>query len=291
MSCNPVVLYLYPHYPDAVALRWEMIDSKLPGTFKVWVERSGSPEGEFERLNELPVLNSKEWVHQGQTTEILAKQRFPLYRIVLEYPDGKTFTSNVAGLSGPLPRQDYLIARELNRKWSVRLKQVGIPIIVFKRKHWGEKCDKCIDPATGSKTIDFCEDCYNTKFMGGYYDPIETIGEVVVNAHHTSLDPQGLGARQEYDCQMSIMSHPILTRDDIIVEKLTNIRWITWEMQPLEWKRIPVVQQVRLKQAPPSSVVHRLEYDLTNMSFYADGTYVQPNIGYTEAPWRKRSEG
>ncbi len=284
MTCSPISLSLYPHYPDAVGMHWEMIDGKLPGDFKVWVERSGSPDGEFERLNYLPILNSNEWVHQNQSLEILSKDRYPLYRVVVEYPNGKTYTSEVANLYGILSKADYLIAKELNRKESVRLKQIGIPLIILKRKHWGNKCEECIDVASGVKIKDFCDICYNTKFIGGYYSPIETTGEITVNAHHTDLDNQGLGVTEEYNCRMRIMNYPLINRDDVIIEKLTNIRWTTWEQQPIEWKRVPVVQQVVLRRVPPSSIVYRLEYSLEHMT--VNGLPV--DIAYIKEPWKKR---
>lgn len=284
---HKIQVYLYPHYPDAVSVSWFFIDQDLPGDFKVWVENCGSPEGPFVSLHELPIINKFEWIHQNRTTELLSKQKFLYYRIKLEHQNGKIWYSEPANLFGALKKKDWLIAKEINRKECVRLQKVGVPLAIFKKRHWGVECTYCRDKATEMRTKEWCLKCFGTGILGGFYPPIDTYGEIVPQGRVSDIDEQGFGGKDEHRAQIRLMNYPIINRDDVVVEKETNIRWNTWYRNFVEWRRVPVIQQAELSEIPPSSIRYRLSYDLTDISSNVIETV--PKYGYNTSPWRKRN--
>jgi len=284
---SAVHLNSYPYYPDAICITWEIVDSPAYPDAEIWVERSGSPEGPWERRHTLPLVNVGSWVDQDQQYAAITKQMLVYYRVVAKLSAARTITSGAISLFGPLNKDDWMIARKLNEKEHLRFKKIGVPLLVIKRKYWGTPCS-CRDQASSLKTKDFCEECYGTGLTGGFYDPIPTCGEIVENARTTDLNEQGLGVVEEHSASLRLSSYPIIVRDDLVIEENTNIRWNVWEHQYIEWRRVPVAQTAVLKKIPPSSIRYRVEYTRNT-----DGTYhldaAPPKITQNGEPWRKRT--
>ncbi len=251
----PIILKIYPNFPDTIIFRWSLIDEYLPGDYKYWFYKGSSPEGPFTQINTLPVLNINEWAYQDQ--QILTKERLYYYKLKVEYPNNRVLESEGVTLLNNLGEKDCHLVLEMIRKENLRLEKVGVPLLIYKKIHYGTPCD-CKDNTTGLLLQDYCLECYGTRYKGGFNTPIETIGEVSVASRTTDIAQQGMGMTDTIEAQLRISGYPLINRDDLVIEKNTNIRWNIWERQLIEWKRVPVAQQCRIERIPNSNIRYKV---------------------------------
>jgi hypothetical protein len=140
----------------------------------------------------------------------------------------------VSGLISPYESRftdDYYIttvydkyAREIARRRNlVFTKHSGQPFFLLKRRAYGTYCTDCYDVVLQRTTKSKCTTCYDTGFVGGYFGPIDMVGQLMerpVREIH-----QMFGAWEDQDSALYCEALPSINPKDIIVDRLSR-RWI-----------------------------------------------------------------
>jgi hypothetical protein len=63
------------------------------------------------------------------------------------------------------------------REWVFLRKFAGVPSLIYKRRVSGKRCPVCWDYKYQKMMTDHCDNCYNTSFEGGYYNPVYTLAQ------------------------------------------------------------------------------------------------------------------
>ena len=249
---------VYPAFSREILVEWELEDEAQvdPGPYFFTVERSASPEGPWDCLTPKPLVDAMHFV--DKLTPLLSKENFLFYRVTATLPSGKTIVSPAKDLFRNLERPQWLVWREITRKEILRLKKfVGIRAAVLKKKRFGEPCEECTDPVTGTVTDSQCRECFGTRYQGGFYPPIEAWIE-----SSPVPDAKGLGGHgwmtEDYVGQLRMVSYPLVSREDIVVELESNRRFRVLQIDPIELRTVPVVQLVSARMISRSDVEYRI---------------------------------
>jgi hypothetical protein len=167
----------------------------------------------------------------------------------LVYPYGSTFTS------------DYYInvvhdkyAREIERRRNlVFTKHSGQPFFLLKRRAYGTFCPTCYDSTLQRTTQSKCLTCYDTGFTGGYFGPIDVIGQLMerpVREIH-----QMFGAWQDQDSALYCEALPPINPKDILVDRLSR-RWIALNVGSYSKGTHSIGQIVQLRQIEKEDIAH-----------------------------------
>lgn len=245
------IVTITPDGTQAYNLQWNVVPSSAgAGPFNFSVLRSGSPNGPFTVT--ASGLGNVYTYHD--TTPLLVGNDKVVYYQIISGP----FSSRVVSSLMTLPRAKFLIWRKIINDEKVMLaKGNGIPIVVFKRRHWGVRCTKCYDAKTSRILVKNCLDCFGTAFEGGYFAPLPTLGKLAPSSPGTDFTTDTSVPEVE-TANMFLHPYPLVRRGDLIVEPATNIRWEVVSEQPTELLRNPVHQDINISRIPPQDIVYKL---------------------------------
>lgn len=125
------------------------------------------------------------------------------------------------------PRQlDFLpdsVGLELIRKKNVYLRtQTGMPVLLYVRKTFGQRCPNCWDEMKQRCSKAHCEVCYNTGFLGGYWKPVE----MYINEMTPKQEPASVqGQSSSINIQIETSNFPDISSSDLIVYPQTGKRF------------------------------------------------------------------
>lgn len=264
-------------YPSAVFLQWN-VDSDETGTFIVDIERAGSPNGPWEAvvvglsnaynyvdddfgLPPAPVTNP----NGGEPLNLFSLSRDVYYRVTVTPPSGSAnaFATAPTPVEPGLDTRTRLLKRKLLRDLAVGFKRLnGIPLVVLKRKRWGERCTTCYDPVLGEATREHCKACFGTSFLGGYWAPVLIRGRREAAAVQTNLVAHGEEDTKYAD--FLTLDYPHLEYKDIIVDLNRNERFEVLRMTPTELKTVIVHQKLSCSLLSHSSVEYSVLVDPTS---------------------------
>jgi hypothetical protein len=273
MALGIHITKITPLYPRKVFFQWDLDNPTENGTYNFRIERSGAPNGPWT-LIEPNLANTFNYVDDftkpaeqadDGRLNLLSLQRQIYYRVTATPPSGcdNEATSVPHALHNELPLIQAGLRRKLQyestimwRRWN------GTKLALLKRRNWGERCKECYDPTTRSALKEFCDTCYGTTFVGGYWDPIVVYGRVHpphnVTAQTTQRDKQ-----ESSNHHVTILDFPIMEDDDIVVELDTNQRHIVRRQSQTELKRHPVHQQLTTSLLARSCVEYQIPVDTT----------------------------
>lgn len=137
----------------------------------------------------------------------------PFYRVRMA-AGGRTFYSPVRGVYSSLPRDDYLIAREIMRKELLQMRKMsGVPVKLWKRVRTGTPCTVCTDPVTGEQLRANCPVCKGTRKVESYTGPYDVWASFSPRQQFKKLDNSttelyGTTDQQVYELRM--LGHPFV---------------------------------------------------------------------------------
>jgi hypothetical protein len=245
------IVTITPDGGMAYNLQWTVVASAAgAGPFNFTVLRSGSPTGSFETVAS---SLGDVYTYRDTTPLLVGNDKVVYYQIV-----SGAFSSRVVSSMMALPRQKFLIWRKIINDEKVMLsKGNGIPVAIFKRKHWGPRCTTCIDPKTLRILVKNCLSCFGTTFEGGYFSPVPTLAKIAPSAPGTDFTTDTSVPEVEA-ANMFLHPFPLVRRGDIVVEPATNIRWEIVSEQPTEILRNPVHQDINISRLPPADLIYHL---------------------------------
>lgn len=214
---------VYQLAPRCLTLKWNIENIPSGYTEYLTVHRSESPEGPWEPIK--TDLTGREYFHDHDAN-IYNPMLAIYYKLTGLVSDGEDppdiQTIKESDVEHLRIRPDAK-AREIIRRNNLLLEQyVGTPAYFLIRRTWGPRCTMCYDPELDKVTTSDCPQCFNTKFSGGFYEPIlsyvanEAIGKSLKDVGIMKLAP---GARPFWTTNF-----PELKRGDVMVD-CQNVRW------------------------------------------------------------------
>lgn len=130
-------------------------------------------------------------------------------------------------------------------------------IILLKRKRTGELCD-CYDDVRGSRKSDKCTDCFGTGYKGGFYPPMR-MKACYLNTEsiQENMDIKGTfeanGPRQLWT-----LNYPTIQENDIIIDTLTNEKFMVSSWQPSVKNGFMIRQMIQMNGIPTASIYQKI---------------------------------
>lgn len=262
-------------YPSAVFIQWD-IHADEAGPLFIDLARSQSPEGPWEavatglrnaynfvddRFN-LPPSDPRNNGREGVNLFSLARNIY--YQITVTPPSGSAnaFKSHPEPVEPGLDTRTRLLKRKILHDQAVGYRRLnGIPLIVLKRRRWGDRCPDCYDPVNKEATLEHCPSCYGTSFQGGYWAPVLIRGRREAAAVESNITSHG-----DSDVKMNdfnVLDYPLIEYKDIVVDLMRNERYQVQRVHHTELKSVTVHQKVTGSLLGHNSVEYTLLVDPT----------------------------
>jgi hypothetical protein len=115
-------------------------------------------------------------------------------------------------------------AREIARRRDIVFsKHSSQPFFLLKRKSSGSYCSDCYDATLQRSTFSKCLTCYDTGITGGFFGPIDLIGQLMERPVQSRLTL--FGDWTDGDSVLYCPALPPLNPKDVIIDRLSR-RWI-----------------------------------------------------------------
>lgn len=264
-------------FPTAVFIQWN-VESDESGAFFVDIARAEGPNGPWESIASglrdaynfvdnqfnLPPAEPRSPGREGVNLFSLARVIY--YQLTVTPPSGSAsaFMSTPTPVEPGLDRRTRLFKRKILHDQAVGYRRLnGIPLIVLKRKRWGDRCPQCYDPVTKESTLEHCLVCYGTTFVGGYWAPTLIRGRREAAAVETHMTSHGDSDTKMDD--FNILDYPHVEFKDIIVDLVRNERYQVQRTHQTELKSVTVHQKITTSHLAHNSVEYQLTVDPTNI--------------------------
>lgn len=262
-------------FPTAVFIQWD-IQSDESGAFFVDVARAEGPNGPWEsiatalrnaynfvdnRFN-LPPAPTHSFGREPVSMFSLARNIY--YQITVTPPSGiaNAFISEPTPVEPGLDKRTRLLKRKILHDQAVGYKRLnGIPLVVLKRRRWGDRCTVCYDPVLKESTQEHCPTCYGTAFIGGYWAPTVIRGRREAAAVETQVTAHGDSDVKLDD--FNVLDYPLIEYKDIIVDLVRNDRYQVQRVHRTELKSVTVTQKVTTSMLGRNSIEYKLLVDPT----------------------------
>ena len=239
---------------DALTISWEIepvdpvgFDSSL---VEYRVYRSNSPEGPFDLLTGTPLVDTFVFVDRQINRRSFWRKHY--YKVqATQTVTGKQIESIVHRAEVHKgARQRMLIGLEIARRERGLLQGfgetvgfVGVPCAVFIRRTFGQYCSECFDPLLGRGLSEKCVSCFNTRYKGGFFTPIQVHVNFSPSPQILQITNWGEAQPSETDCWLS--NYPLMSAGDLVIEP-TGRRWKVSRFHSTTMLLTPIRQILRL---------------------------------------------
>ncbi len=262
-------------FPTAVFVQWD-IQSEETGPFFVDIARAEGPDGPWESLAtglrdayhyldkafNLPPPAPGTPGREGLNLFSLARVIY--YQVTVTPPSGSAnmFSSDPTPVEPGLDNRTRLLKRKILHDQAVGYKRLnGVPLIVLKRRRWGDRCPECYDPVTKEATLEHCTACYGTAFLGGYWAPTLIRGRREAAAVESNVTAHGDSDIKLAD--FNVLDYPLIEYKDIIVDLVRNDRYQVLRVHATELKSVTVHQKLTASLLGRNSIEYKLLVDPT----------------------------
>jgi hypothetical protein len=211
--------------PYSFELSWEIeptTEDPLDYTFQIY--RSESQGGPFASITS--TFEDKYYFIDNVLPEDRKWRNFYYAIEVVRKSDSKEEWSDIRSVGDP--RNPY--AQEISRiQRSAFAVAAGTRVYVFPIKTFGQWCS-CFDPVTKQRTKSNCLLCYNTNFVGGFHNAVETYAQIRQFTHQEST--QQPIVQQRTGVSIILTNYPIVKPGDIVMQPDENQRWKIASVEP-----------------------------------------------------------
>ncbi len=246
-----------PSYVGGFLYSWEIgggFNDPAPWEFEV--QLGDTAEGPWQMISPR-LVNVIAWQDAGKRF-LYGKSDILYFRVVMHTPNG-TYFSQVIQPYGDLSRRDYLLAREIIRRESLRARVLaGTVCDLYIRSIFGPKCTFCIDPVTGDVRDSHCRKCLGTGRYPAYFGPHKMMFSFSPDAAHTKTNsPDGTHETRTFEAMA--IGNPILKKGDVVIDRAQDKRYVIGMASVVsEVRRIPCLQRVGFDEAPLSDSIYRI---------------------------------
>lgn len=254
---NFYISSLRPFYPTYNAISWSVKPHTITlinPTFHIY--RSGTPESNFELIG-----TTTSYTFEDRNVSMLDLDRDYYYYVETEY-QGQTIRTNTRDINGEILSKRLLCnLRKVARDWYLVMSKFnGVPILIYKRRHWGERCTSCYDAIT-KEVMRECKICFGTSWIGGYFTPLRTWGKFEPPQDaNTEGDPAG--PVQTTNQVITLLGYPTVEKDDVIFDLKERKMYEIIEKTETQMRRDAVHQTVPTSDLARDNILYKL--DTTN---------------------------
>lgn len=245
-----------PSYSRGFLYCWELSgDFNDPGPWNFIVFEGQSPNGPWFAISP-EIVNTYYWKERNRKP--INKANVLYFKVELTTPNG-IYSSPVIQPYGKLPRNDFLLAREIMRQSLLHSKgMAGVECKVYLLSTFGPRCQKCLDPITGAIRDSHCKHCFGTGRAPAYNGPYDMWMEFTEDAQHqTQVDKNGTIEKKAF--QVKAIGNPTLKYGDVIVVPGSDKRYyIRMAAMTSEIRRIPIIQTLTVDEAPQTDKIYDL---------------------------------
>jgi len=246
-----------PSYVGGFLYSWEIsggFNDPAPWTF--FVQKGPSAKGPWKTISP-ELVNVIAWRDDGGKN-LYGKSNVLYFRTVLKTPRG-TYFSPVIQPYGDLPRREYLLAREIIRRESLRARVLaGVECDVYIRSTFGPKCTYCIDPVTGDVRDSHCKKCFGTGRYPAYFGPHRMMLSFSTDASHTKTNSND-GTHETRTFEALAIGNPVLKKGDVVIDRTQDKRYVVGVASVVsEVRRVACLQRLGFDEAPLSDSIYRI---------------------------------
>lgn len=251
------------------------VDHMVNGVTRVWWEYLDGFADEGPYVTQLQVSqaghnNATDWVNVGlpatdtnylndETQRVYGRTLDLSYRVALTTATG-VYVSQPVQCWGELSEKDWLLAREIVRKETVRQSGLaGRQGYLLKRRRTGAVCS-CVDPLTGEVVNSDCPECYGTGIKTGYFAPQPCVCFAVEpRDQQEELEFDSRGQTAPSMSQARALAVPPINERDIWVDANSDERWSVEKVtHAAELRGVPLVVSLVLCQVPFSDIIYKI---------------------------------
>lgn len=135
----------------------------------------------------------------------------------------------------------------------------GVPCLVYNRRSTGVYCTKCFDKIQKKRLFSGCKTCFDTGWVGGFYDPIDCYVDITPNQKSLQIAPWG--SVQENESPMMLSNFPVVNPGDVIRELESARMWRVVRINVTEKRRALMVQFPTMTEIKPGDVEYKIPVD------------------------------
>lgn len=246
-----------PNYLGGFLYSWEVdggFNDPAPWCFEV--QKGSTEQGPWETISPR-LVNTIAWKDRGGKS-LYGKSNVLYFRVALETPRGRYFSHAVQPY-GYLSRREYLLAREIIRRETLRAKVLaGVECDVYIRSVFGPKCTHCIDPVTGDVRDSNCRHCLGTGRDPAYFGPFKMMISFSTDAAHSKHNSND-GTHEIRTFEAMAIGNPVLKKGDVVVDTRQDKRYVVGIASVVsEVRRVACLQRIGFDEAPLSDSVYRI---------------------------------
>lgn len=135
----------------------------------------------------------------------------------------------------------------------------GVPCLIYNRRSTGVHCTKCFDRIQKKRLFSGCKTCFDTGWLGGFYDPIDSYVDISPNQKNLQMAPWG--AVQENESPMMLSNFPVVSPGDVIRELESGRMWRVVRINVTEKRRALMIQFPIMTEIKPGDVEYKIPVD------------------------------
>jgi hypothetical protein len=264
-----------PIYPNGYFIQWTISDfnPNLDGSYEFEVYVSGSPSGPWESVSGVLVDTYSFFDKNTQPAGTIYKNyrrvntfainRTPYYKTVVRAPDG-TIAETVDDTDPVLDFKQAQYWRKGDYNFRKSLLVNGVPVAVIKKRRWGKRCPRCIDPVTKVNLRAACKVCFASGFLPGYFNPQHLHIKRGAPQSSSQLTPEG---RKDFNgVTVHVPYTPQLDQGDLVVFLRDNRRFMVDQQSETQITTVTLHQVCKLNELPRDHVCFKIPVDPTNIN-------------------------
>jgi hypothetical protein len=254
-------LNIVPNYYEGHVFIWETAPGTpdpLPWTFQVEI----SDDGQSRWSDFSPVLTDMMLYHHPGRISKNDKDLWPFYRVRMTTVKGTSY-SPVHGIYSDIPKDEYLIAREIMRKELLQMRKMGgVPARLWKKLRTGIPCPVCLDLVTGQVLRSNCPTCNGSKVIDGFSGPYDLWATFSLRQQFKKLDganTEMYGTTDQQVYEIKMIGHPFIATNDIVIDVASDRRHQVTRINDLfEMRRVPIVVNVMAVELNTKDAAYKL---------------------------------
>lgn len=241
---------MVPNYYNGFTFRWTVDPAfHAPHPWQFVVQET-KDDATWEDIS-APIEDA--YVYQEHRRRLYPRVNTVKFRI-LSVADGTEYVSFARSPYAVLNRREFLLSREIMRKELLLLKRSsGVPIVLYKNSFFSDFPAEGKDPITDSITDP------DYEIPSGYYGPYDLYGKFEPQVRTINQDDSGKGFEEQHMFKVRTIGFPYISAHDIVFDDVEDRAFHVEEAKDVaEYRRMPIVQELTVKEMVKSDPVYRL---------------------------------
>lgn len=253
-------------WPYGHLIQWELKNDAISGDYTFAVYRSGFLNGPWDlaaqglvntfafrdTFPQKPGTSAPNEVRPNQ----LGGFRNFYYKVTVTGPTGET-AETIDEVGPTANRHMSNFRRKAIRDLGLVLRKYsGSKVALLKRRRWGTRCLKCVDPRTKEVTRAACVSCWGTGIVDGYWAPVLTYARRSASNNVSVITPEQKSDAN--DCKIWMPETPTMERDDIVVFMNDQRRYRLDQVMQTEIQLESVHQVLSAQEIARDHVIYKL---------------------------------